>query len=154
MKRMIVLAVALASIAGHAWGQKPVDRASLLQDPEWKKVYDDYVPDAGWIASLRKRSEELRVDVYFAFWCSDSLNHVPVFLKIMDAVNAPGFQAAFYEVERKALPEQKYYVEGLQVERVPTFIFYAAGGEIGRIVENPSASILEDILAIASGGQN
>lgn len=154
MKRMFFLAAALAVVVGQAWGQKPVDRASLLQDREWKKVYEAYVPDEGMVASLGSRAEDLRVEVYFAFWCSDSLNHVPVFLKIMDAMGAAGFPAAFYEVERKALPEQKYYVEGLQVERVPTFIIYSAGGEIGRIIENPAISILEDILAIASGGNN
>jgi len=39
-------------------------------------------------------------------------------------------------------------VEELKVERVPTFIFYRAGTEIGRIVENPTRGILEDFLAI------
>jgi len=141
-------------MAGTAWCQKPVDRADILQDPEWKKIYEDHVPDAALIAGLRSQAAGLRADVYFAFWCSDSLNHVPVFLKALDVAAVPGFTAVFYEVERKATAEQKYYVEEMKVEKVPTFIFYADGAEIGRIVENPANSLLEDILVIASGGKN
>lgn len=149
---MFLIAVLLAG--GAAWAQKPVDKAGILQDPEWKKIYDDYVPSGEAIARLREKAAGLKADVYFAFWCSDSLNHVPVFLKIMDAVAAPGFNVNFYELERKADPEQKYFLEEMLVEKVPTFIFYAAGVEIGRIVENPANSILEDMLLIATGGKN
>jgi len=31
---------------------------------------------------------------------------------------------------------------------VPTFIFYRGGGEIGRIVENPKAGMIEDFMEI------
>lgn len=154
MQRMIVFFIVLGFMAGTAWGQKPVDRAGILQDPEWKKIYDDYVPDAELIAGLRSQAAGLKADVYFAFWCSDSLNHVPVFLKILDVAAVPGFKADFYEVERKATAEQKYYVEEMMVEKVPTFIFYADGVEIGRIVENPAHSILEDILTVSCGGRD
>jgi len=154
MKISAMFPVVMLLAFATAWAQKPVDKAGILQDPEWKKIYDEYVPAADAIARLRDKAAGLKADVYFAFWCSDSLNHVPVFLKILDAVAAPGFTVDFYEVERKADPEQKYYVEELLVEKVPTFIFYAAGGEIGRIVENPADSILEDMLLIAAGGEN
>ena len=43
--------------------------------------------------------------------------------------------------------------EGFNVLRVPTFIFYKDGKEIGRFVEHPidGSSIEEDILKIVSG---
>ena len=148
MKRSVMFSVVMLLVFGMAWAQKPVDKASLLQDPEWKKIYDDYVPAGESIQSLREKLAGLKADVYFAFWCSDSLNHVPVFLKILDVAAVSGFDVAFYEVDRKATPEQKYYVEGMMVEKVPTFIFYADGVEIGRIVENPENSILQDIMII------
>jgi hypothetical protein len=34
------------------------------------------------------------------------------------------------------------------VEKIPTFIFYANEFEMGRIVENPKNSILQDIMII------
>lgn len=154
MKITAMFPVVILLVFGTAWAQKPVDKAGLLQDPEWKKIYDDYVPAADAIVRLRDKAAGLKADVYFAFWCSDSLNHVPVFLKILDAAAPPGFSVVFYEVERKTDPEQKYYVEEMLVEKVPTFIFYAVGGELGRIVENPANSILEDMLLIAAGGEN
>jgi thiol-disulfide isomerase/thioredoxin len=148
MKKLIVVALALLFASLGTWGQKAVDRADILRDPEWKKVYDAYTPDAELIANLKNRAAELKADVYFAFWCGDSKNHLPVFLKIVDAVNVPEFKVNFYEVERKATSDQKYYVPELEIEKIPTFIFSntANGFELGRIVENPKNSLLQDML--------
>lgn len=148
MKRLAMTAVVLTLAAGWLWGQQAVDKDGILADPEWKKIYDEYQPDMALIAGLRERVRELNAEVYFAFWCGDSRNHVPVFLKIIDVLDVPGLTVDFYEVERKASPEQKYYAAEKEVERVPTFIVYRDGREIGRIVENPKVSILEDLLNI------
>ncbi|MDD8012769.1 MAG: thioredoxin family protein [Acidobacteriota bacterium] len=148
MKKLVACAMAVLFVSFSAWGQKAVEKADILKDPEWKKIYDDYVPDAGLIATLKSNVKGLKSDVYFAFWCDDSKNHLPVFLKIMDAIAVPEFKVNFYEVERKAAPDQKFYVEDMLVEKVPTFIFYADDCEIGRIVENPMESILQDMMAI------
>jgi hypothetical protein len=51
-------------------------------------------------------------------------------------------------VKRKPSKKVKYFVEELKVERVPTFIFYRDGKEIGRIIENPKTSLIEDFLEI------
>ncbi len=147
MKKTI-LTVALLFAVHCAWGQRAVAKADILKDVEWKKVYDLVVPDAALIENLRTRAAGLKADVYFAYWCSDSLNHVPVFLKILDALNVPEFTVCFYEVERKSTPGQKHYVADLEIERIPTFIFYANGVELGRIIENPKNSILQDMMAI------
>ena len=148
MKHVMALAFVLMLLSGSAWGQKAVDKADILKDPEWKKAYDEYVPDAQLIENLKNKAKELKADVYFAYWCDDSKKHVPVFLKIVDAVNVPEFKVSFYEVERKATPEQKFYVEDMMVEKVPTFIFYVNDFEMGRIVENPTNSILQDMMII------
>jgi len=39
----------------------------------------------------------------------------------------------------------------LKVERVPTFIFFRDGREIGRIVENPKTGMVEDFMEILFG---
>ena len=40
--------------------------------------------------------------------------------------------------------------EGLEIELVPTIIFYKDGSEIGRIVETPVESLEKDLLKILS----
>ena len=146
MKRLMIMAIVLMGAAGSAWGQKAVNKADILADPEWKKVYDAYVPEAALIENLKAKAPQLKADVYFAYWCEDSKKHVPVFLKILDAINVPEFKVNFYEVERKATPDQKYFVEAAEVEKVPTFIFFVNDWEMGRIVENPRNTLLQDMM--------
>ena len=146
MKKLILCGLLFASFC--AWGQQAIDRSEILLDPEWKKIYADYVPDSERIAALKNMAAEVTIDVYLGLWCGDSKEHVPVFLKIVDALDTAGLQVRWYGVGRKADPEQKYYVEEREVERVPTFIICSGGEEKGRIVETPKLSILEDMLAI------
>ena len=115
MKHYLIFALLLLFISGNAWGQKAVNRADILLNPEWKKIYDAYVPDAQLIENLRNKAPELKADVYFAYWCDDSKNHVPVFLKILDVINVPEFKVNFYEVEKKANADQKYFVEDMML---------------------------------------
>jgi thiol-disulfide isomerase/thioredoxin len=148
MKHSLCAVFVLLVMGSALWGQKAIDKADILLDPEWKKIYDAYLPEAELIENLRNKAPELKADVYFAFWCDDSKNHVPVFLKILDTLNVPEFKVNFYEVEKKADSGQKYYVEDMEVEKVPTFILYANGFEMGRIVENPKNSLLQDMMII------
>lgn len=150
MKKLFITAWLPLFVALCAWGQKAVDKGDILKDPEWKKIYDAYTPDPEWIENLRQRAAEMKADVYFAFWCDDSKNHLPVFLKILDAVHVPEFKVNFFALERKATPDQKFYVAEMEVEKVPTFIFTSTvnGFELGRIVENPKSSILQDMMII------
>lgn len=148
MKRGAWILMVLILLGGILPGQKAVERGIVLADPEWQRVYDDCQPDPALLASLRERIRGARAEVYFAFWCGDSRNHVPVFRKIVDLLDVPDLTVEYFAVERKASPEQKYYASGKEVERVPTFILYRDGKEIGRIIENPQVSILEDLLNI------
>jgi thiol-disulfide isomerase/thioredoxin len=148
MKHFVIWTIILVCVSGSVWGQKAVNKADILLNPEWKKIYDAYRPDAELIENLRNRAPQLKADVYFGYWCDDSKRHVPVFLKILDTLNVPEFKVNFYEVEKKATADQKYYVKDMEVEKVPTFIFYADDFEMGRIVENPKNSILQDMMII------
>ncbi len=148
MKRCAWILLVLILAGGRLAGQKAVEPGAVLADPEWQKLYDGCQPDPALLASLRERIGGARVEVYFAFWCGDSRNHVPVFKKIVDLLEVPDLTVEYLAVERKASPGQKYYAADKEVERVPTFIVYRDGREIGRIVENPQVSILEDLLNI------
>jgi len=147
MKKILFLFFILLSLSGFA--AEKVDPGTILADQEWRIINQDYVPDPLMIETLAaKVGDNLEIDVYFGFWCSDSRNNVPVFMKIADEVAGNTLEIDYYSVERKPSKEVKYFVEDLKIERVPTFIFYRDGKEIGRIIENPKVSILEDFLEI------
>jgi hypothetical protein len=117
---------------------------------DWKDIYYTYKFDSSYIEVLRaKVGDDLKIDVYLGVWCSDSRNNVPKFIKIIKTIERePGLTVKYYTVERKASKDIKYFVDELKVERVPTFIFYRDGKEIGRIIENPRENMVEDILEI------
>ncbi|MGD2092722.1 MAG: thioredoxin family protein [Candidatus Aminicenantes bacterium] len=131
-------------------GMEKMDKAKILKTgPEWGRNYVRYRVDESFLDTLKaKIGDNLQIDVYLGTWCPDSLNNVPKFIKIIDTVRNPNLTVNFYNVKRKASKDVKYYVEDLKVERVPTFIFYRDGKEIGRIVENPKNSLVEDFLEI------
>jgi hypothetical protein len=127
-----------------------IDKNKILATgQEWKDNYMNYRVDESFLETLKtKIGDNLKIDVYLGTWCSDSLNNVPKFIKIIDTVGEDNIPVNYYNVERKPSKDVKYFVEDLKVERVPTFIFYRDGKEIGRIVENPKNSLLEDFLEI------
>jgi len=132
------------------FGIEKTDKDKILaSDPEWTDIYQNYRTDSKYIEILKtKIDEHLRIDVYLGLWCPDSRNNVPVFMRILDSLDIPNINVNYYNCERKASKDIKYYVEDLKVERVPTFIFYRDGKEIGRIVENPKKSLAEDFMEI------
>jgi hypothetical protein len=147
-KNTLLLLAAMIALGGTARGQQTMDKTGILLVPGWEQVYEAYTPDAAAIAALKEKTPGLRADVYFATWCDDSKKNVPQFLKILDALNDADFKVTFHALDKKATTGQKYYVEDVRVEKVPTFIFYLNDAEIGRIIENPKYSILQDMLQI------
>ena len=143
----IVLGVPLAS-AGRQSAEEITREKIFAAGPAWQEKYDQYEPPAEMLDALKTGlAGNVKIDVYLGLWCPDSRNNVPPFIKILDAVGG-GIPVRFFDVPRKANRDIKYYVEDLGVERVPTFIVYREGKEIGRIKENPKAGMLEDLMDI------
>ncbi len=143
----VVFALPLLSPAGQA-SEEITKEKILAAAPEWQEKYDKYQPVAEIVDAMKaKLGPDMRIDVYLALWCPDSRNNVPVFIKILDRAGT-AVPVRYFNLARKAKKDVKYYVEELKVERVPTFIFYRDGKEIGRIVENPKAGMIEDLAEI------
>jgi len=120
----------------------------LAAGPEWQEGYDRFQPESDMIDALKsKLGKDMKIDVYLGLWCPDSANNVPPFLKILNQLGA-SVPVRYFSVERKSSREVRYYVDKVKVDRVPTFIFFRGEREVGRIVENPKVSLLEDMLAI------
>ncbi len=126
----------------------PVAREAILEhSPAWRDLVAAYQPKPEALDKLRALGREARIEVYFGSWCSDSKAHVSAFFKVLDLVDAPVLQAAYFGV-----PEDKSkrvgYFQGREIVRLPTFIVIVDGREIGRIVETPETTIEEDLVRI------
>jgi hypothetical protein len=153
-----ILFEVLAVSAALLWSVGPVAAAApeeiarekvLAAGPEWQEKYDQFQPESELVDALKAKlaGGDVRIDVYLGLWCPDSRNHVPPLIKILDRLG-PTVMARYFSVARKTSKDIPYYVEDLKVERVPTFVFYRGKGEIGRIIENPKAGMLEDFMEI------
>ena len=116
---------------------------------EWQQGYVNYRVDESLIDTLKSKiGVGLKIDVYLGLWCKDSKVNVPKFIKLIDNIKNKNLIVNYYDCPRKANRQVKYYVEKFKVERIPTFIFYRDGKEVGRIIEHPEKSIVEDFINI------
>ena len=145
MRKFILLILLLSIVLISA---EKTGRDTIFEKPLWKHIYEEYSFDPGIIDVLKLKTDKLdSIDVYFAFWCGDSENNIPPFMRILDEIGKSGIEVNYFTVGRKK-PGEKYYHEKLKVERVPTFIFFKDGKEVGRIIENPKKTLEEDFLEI------
>ena len=135
-------------LAGRQAAEEITREKIFAAGQEWKDKYDKFEPAADMVEAIKaKLGPDMKIDVYLGLWCPDSRNNVPLFIKFLDRLGT-GVPVRYFGVPRKANRDVKYYVEEMKVERVPSFIFYRDGKEIGRIVENPKSGMVEDIMDI------
>jgi len=94
------------------------------------------------------------VKVFIGTWCGDTKYLVPKFIKTWEQMGLDLDQLSLIALHNegdlyKQGPDGE--TQGLNIFRVPTFIFEKEGQEIGRIVERTVFSLEEDMLAIANG---
>lgn len=91
--------------------------------------------------------DDLTIKIVLGSWCPDSRREVPRFMRILDKWQFPISKVVFIGVDNsKIAPVGEY--SGLNIERVPTFIFYKNNIEAGRIIENPKTSLEQDMVNI------
>ncbi len=83
----------------------------------------------------------------FGDWCSDSKLQVPRFYKLLSEMNFSLSNSKLIAVNgsKKA---QSLDISKYKILRIPTFIIYFNGEEIGRIVESPDNTLEKDLLKI------
>ncbi|WP_369048186.1 thioredoxin family protein [Tenacibaculum sp. UWU-22] len=129
------------------------DKASFTEKPYslwFNKGYETYKPNASVIAELKPYLKGVKIKGFMGTWCGDSKRQVPVFYKILEDANFNEKNIELVAVDyAKKTPDNLQ--EGLNIIRVPTFIFYRHGKEIGRFVEHPRETVEKDFLKIVSG---
>ena len=126
---------------------------SLMNDSTfnntWTSEYESYKPDYEILDSLEGKLEDINIKIVFRSTCSDSREQLPRFFKILKELNYNLNSITLIGInrEKQGLSNE---AEGLDIQFVPTIIFYKDGIEIGRIVETPYESLEKDLLKILS----
>lgn len=113
----------------------------------FKLEYEDYVPDKNVIKKLMKLKNDFSIVLVMGAWCPDCQDLVPQFYKILDEseIGDESLRVIAVDGYKKC---EGVGLEKYKIEKVPTFIFYRKGKEIGRIIERPKGKLEEDILGI------
>jgi thiol-disulfide isomerase/thioredoxin len=111
----------------------------LAEYAPWQPVLAKvYTPDPAMIAGIGARAGNVTVLAIVGTWCIDTKRMLPPFFAVLDAAQLPESIVTIVGVDRT-----KKDAEGLTekwgVTRVPTFIFFRRGEEIGRVVEKLAA---------------
>jgi thiol-disulfide isomerase/thioredoxin len=143
-----LMLLALGVYCGSRDLEGPCTREDILKNsPEWQAGLAAYAPKPEIIDRLRSLAMEIRIDVYFGTWCSDSKSHLPALFKVMEMADTPLLRADCYAVP-EAKSKRAPFFRGNDIKNLPTFIVFVNGLEKGRIVEKPKKSIEEDLLEI------
>jgi hypothetical protein len=113
--------------------------------PFWKETENNYNPNPEIAEKIQKQNNNVDILVFLGTWCGDSRRNVPKFFKSIQ--NNTNFNFKIWAVDRRKKLDNQL-TEKYQIKRVPTFVFFKDNQEIGRIIENPSKTIEEDILDI------
>lgn len=114
---------------------------------QYRSEYSTYLPDLEILGKLENRIYDCRITIVLGTWCSDSKEQVPRFLKILDVLNYRTDLLELICVD-KSKTAGHIDISGLNIERVPTFIFYRESKEIGRIIETPVQRLEDDMFHI------
>jgi thiol-disulfide isomerase/thioredoxin len=124
-----------------------------LEKGEFGELFDQYYqiyePDKAVLTELKTKQVGIEILVVLGTWCSDSQEQVPKFFKILDKIRFDKKSVQLICVDRDKKAGEVDLVN-YNIEKVPTFIVYRKGREIGRIIETPYATLEKDLLMFFS----
>ncbi len=109
--------------------------------------YENYSVDSVTLQKIENEITDYDITIVMGTWCSDSRREVPRFYKILDELDYPEEKIKLNLVDRskKGLSDE---TDSLNIQLVPTFIFYNNGEEAGRIIESPEQTLEKDLEEI------
>ena len=138
---LLILAVLSATIL---FSSATSSNAEIEQCGELEPSYH---PDPAAIATLQQVEQPTEIVVFYGAWCTDSHREIPRFLKIIETVDNQNITVTDYGVNRQKQDELGQF-EIYGIEFVPTFIVIRNGIELGRIIELPNKSLVEDLAEL------
>lgn len=113
----------------------------------YKAEYNGYKPDNETVEQIYNLLDGIKVTIIMGTWCSDSREQVPRFMKIFDVPGQTFPEPVIICVDRGKKAGDVSLL-GMDILKVPTFIIYHYGMELGRIVETPNTTMEKDLLAV------
>ncbi|MFY9556631.1 MAG: hypothetical protein WAV47_18110, partial [Blastocatellia bacterium] len=111
-----------------------------------------YEPNAQAVAAIKANDNDTTVTLAFGTWCPDSKNYIPRVIKALRAAGNQKIQLKLIGIDNQ-FHEPVGTVQPRRITNVPTVIVERDGREIGRIVETPAASTIEEDLAAILNGK-
>ena len=119
----------------------------------YQENYKNYITNDEVIKAFKDSLKNYSIKVFYGTWCGDSRRELPAFYKVINKANFDKNKLQVIAVDNKA---EAYKAspngeeKGLNIHRVPTFIFYLNNKEVNRIVESPKQDFERDILKITN----
>ncbi|RPJ70852.1 MAG: hypothetical protein EHM24_14255 [Acidobacteria bacterium] len=133
-----------APLTGH------VTRSALENYETWKALRaEDYTPEPAAVQAIAARGRDVDTLAVVATWCPDSKRDVPRYFKILDQAGMGLDRLTLVAVDRTK-KDAEGLTERYGITRVPTFVFFRGGTEIGRVVERPATTLERDIATIVA----
>jgi len=140
--------IALLPLFGNTELIGQLTKQQILESfPDWQEQMSSYLPKAEFIEKLHSINWPVKIDVFLGTWCPDSKEHVSDYFKIIGMADNPNILTNYIGIPRDKGSRQPF-IEGKDIERIPTFIIYINNKEKGRIVEHPKTSVEEDLADI------
>ena len=108
----------------------------VQKDNKFLSNYTDYKINSPLVSKITSKLDSGKMVVVSAYWCPDCRNNVPKMAKISEQLQYWSFEI----MDRDDVGVKEKY----SIKKIPTFIIYDKfGKELGRIIENPTSSSLE-----------
>lgn len=112
-----------------------------------------YTPNPESVAFLNQIQDSVKIYVLFGTWCHDSKKQIPAFMKTLEEANNPLIDVEYIAVTRKKTDPGNFY-KRWDLKLTPTFVIYQAEKELGRIIEEPTKRLEEDLVEILAVGSS
>ena len=109
-----------------------------------------YKPKSAALSLIKSVTQPVEIKVFFGTWCSYCKVQLPRFIKTLDAAGNGRIHVQYFGVD-EGLSEPEAEITKYAVSKTPTFVVLINGKEAGRIVEEPKASMEEDLALILMG---
>jgi len=111
--------------------------------------YRKYNVNNDLLNAIENHIYQYSITIVLGTWCGDSKEQIPRFYKILDKLDYNTENVGLIGVDKSKMAGDTD-ISSLNIELVPTFIFYKDGNEHGRIIEIPNLTLEKDILSIVS----
>lgn len=116
---------------------------------DYKAQYEIYSPKAKFVKKAKSifKNGDYEIVTVFGDWCSDSKLQVGRFDKVLSEASFPKNKYKHIAVDREK-KAREVDITTYHISRVPTFIIFLSGVEIGRIIESPDTTLEKDLYNI------